>query len=265
MRALWICALLAAASALGCREPGKTETLLIAGSSSMRFYIESVVEGFEAQNPTVSVVTEGGGSTGAIVALKHGAIDIADVSRTITAKEDDSYLRDYLVARDGIAIIVNPANPLTDITSHQLARIFRADTTNWASVGGSKEAIALIDRDAKSHLRRSLEDLVLGGEEVAAAAKTADSAAHMLDAVRSMPGAIGYVTLRHLEPGVKVLEVDGVEMSRSTMLSGRYPLARSFYMVVHMKSSPVAERFIDFALSKDGQELLAKDGLLEVF
>ena len=66
----------------------------------------------------------------------------------------------------------------------------------------------------------------------------------MLDAVRSTPGAIGYVTLRHLEPGVKVLNVDGVEMSRSTMLSGRYPLARSFYLVVHMKSSPVAERFI---------------------
>jgi phosphate transport system substrate-binding protein len=268
MRALSICALLAAANALGCKAPPKTETLLIAGSSSMRFHIDSVVKGFVARNPTVSVVTEGGGSTGAIVALKHGAIDIADVSRTIAAKEDDSYLRDYLVARDGIAMIVNPANPVTDVTSHQLSRIFRAETTNWAAVGGSKEAIALVNRDAKSHLRRSLEDMVLGGEQVAPGAKTADSAAQVLEAVRSLSGAIGYVTLRSLEAGeagVKVLKVDGVEMSRPTMLSGRYPLARSFYLVVHMKSSPVAERFIDYALSKEGQEALAKDGLLEVF
>lgn len=265
MRALSICALLAAANMLGCKGPPKTETLLIAGSSSMRFYIASVVKEFAAHNPTVSVVTEGGGSTAGLVALKHGAVDIADVSRTVTAKEDDIYLRDYLVARDGIAVIVNPDNPVTDVTSRQLSRVFRAEVTSWAAVGGKKEAIVLIDRDAKSQLRRSLEDMVLGGEEVVSSAKVARSAAEMLEAVRSTSGAIGYMTLRSLGPGVKVLKVDGVEMSRPTMLSGRYPLSRSFYLVVYMNASPVAESFIDFVLSKEGQDVLAKDGLLEVF
>jgi phosphate transport system substrate-binding protein len=258
-------AVVVGATLIGCKEPPKTDTLLIAGSSTMRLYMDALVKGFVAHNATVSVVSEGGGSTAAIVALKHGAIDIADVSRTVTAKEDDVYLRDYLVARDGIAIIVNPANPVNDLTSQQLAQIFRGDTVSWGKVGGSKEPIALIDRGAGSQLRRSLEDLVLGGEEVAAPAKVASSSAEMLDAVQSRPTAIGYVTLRKLEPGVKALRIDGVEMSRPTMLSGRYPLARSFYLVVHMKSSPVAERFIEFVLSKQGQDLFAADGLLEVF
>jgi phosphate transport system substrate-binding protein len=257
---LFVCTLLG-----GCKKSQETESLLIAGSSTMRFYIEPVVKEFMAGNPSAHVVCEGGGSTAALVALKHGAIDMATVSRPVTEKEDDVYLRDYLVARDGLGIIVNLANPVNDLSMDQLARIFEGEVTKWKDVGGGEGAIVLVDRDKKSNVKKSLEDLLLAGEDFRAASKTAASAAEMLDTVRSTSTAIGYLTLHKMGPGVKALRVNGVEMSRMTMLSGRYPLARSFYLAVHMTVSPLAERFIEFTLSKRGQDLLASDGLLEVF
>jgi phosphate transport system substrate-binding protein len=249
----------------GCRKAPQTETLLIAGSSTVRGYLEPVVKAFVAKNPSVNVVSEGGGSAAGLVALKHGAIDVATLSRPVSFAEDDVYLRDYLVARDGVAVIVNPANPVSDLTMRQVARIFEGEVTNWKDVGGGDGPITLVDRDKKSHTRKSFEDLVLGGDESASAAKTAANAAEVIELVKSTPGAVSYLSLHKMGPGVKALRINGVEMSRVTMLSGRYPLSRSFYLAVRMGSSPSAERFIEFTLGRDGQTLLAADGLLETY
>jgi phosphate transport system substrate-binding protein len=255
----------ASALAGGCRKMPETETLLIAGSSTMQSYLEPVVKAFVAANSSVSIVSEGGGSTAALVALNHGAIDIAGITRTVTAKEDDVYLRDYLIARDGIAIIVNPANSVDNLSREQLTGIFEGTIKSWKAVGGAHQGITVVVRESKSNVRRSVEDLLLAGDELPGGFKTVSSAAEMLEAVKSTPTSIGFLTLRTMGSGVKGLRVDDVEMTRATMLSGRYPLARSFYLVMHMKVSPLAERFVDFALSKDGQDLLASRGLLEVF
>jgi phosphate transport system substrate-binding protein len=265
MRQLLLAIVSATALAVGCRKAPETETLLIAGSSTMQSYLDPVVKAFVAANPSVSIVSEGGGSTPALVALNHGAIDVAGITRTVTAKEDDVYLRDYLVARDGVAIVVNPANSVDNLSKDQLTGIFEGTIKSWKAVGGSHQVITVVVRESKSNVRRSVEDLLLGGDEIPVGFKTASSATEMLEAVRSTPTGIGFLTLRTMGPGVKALRVDEVEMSRTTMLSGRYPLARSFYLVMHMKVSPLAERFVDFVLSKDGQDLLASRGLLEVF
>jgi phosphate transport system substrate-binding protein len=255
-----------ALAAAGCKRAPETETLLIAGSSTMSAYLAPVVKEFAAKNPSVNVVSEGGGSTAGLVALKHGAIDVAAVARPIKPTEDDLYLRDYLVARDGVAVVVNPANPVGDLTVHQLARIFDGEATKWHDVGGGEGAILVVARDQSSHVRKSFEELlVLSGDESAPGQRIAANAAELLDIVRATPGAIGYLTLHRMGPGVKALRVNGVEMTRMTMLSGRYPLSRSFYLAVHLNGAPLADKFIEFTLSKDGQNILATDGLLETY
>ncbi len=258
--------MLAACALLGsCKKPLQTETLLIAGSSTLQHYIQPVVKKFMADNPSIRVVSEAGGPAAALVALKHGAIDIATATRPAAAAEDDIYLREYLIARDGLAIVVNPANPVNELSTTQLGRIFHGEVTKWKDVGGVEGSIVLVDRDKQSNVKKSLEDLLLAGEPCKVTTKMAASSADMLAAVKSTPSAIGYLTLHKLGPGVKVLRVNGVEMSRITLLSGRYPLSRSFYLAVHLKRSSMAERFVEFSLSKTGQDLLAANGLLEVF
>jgi phosphate transport system substrate-binding protein len=251
----------------GCKKAPETETLLIAGSSTMRGYLEPVVKAFAAKNPSVNVVCEGGGSTAGLVALKHGAIDVATVSRVVTPAEDDVYLRDYLVARDGVAIVVNPANPVNDLSIHQLTKMFEGEITTWKAVGGADLPVVIVDREKDSNLRRSFEELVpgLAGDAAPRAAKIIPHADELIAFMKSTPGAIGYMTLKKIGPAVKPLHINGVEMSRMTMLSGRYPLSRSFYLAVHMTGSALAERFIEFTLSKDGQTLLGTNGLLETY
>lgn len=249
----------------GCKKTKEPDALLIAGASQLRPRLERVVKKFVAANPNSHVVCEAGGSAAGLVALKHGAIDIAMLSRPVAADEDDLYLRDYLIARDGLAIIVNLSNPVSDLSESQLQRIFKGQATKWKDVGGSEGKIVLIDREKKGSLRQSLEELILDGDTVKINSTVVASSADVIAAVKATPTAIGYITLHRMSPGVKALRVSGVEMTRLTMLSGRYPLSRSFYLAVHVKASPLAERFIAFARSPQGQATLAEDGLLPVF
>jgi phosphate transport system substrate-binding protein len=274
MKKTALASLLAFALAAGCKKPPETETLLIAGSTTVKGYLDPVVKAFVAKNPTVNVVSEGGGGTAGLVALKHGAIDVATLSRAVKSDEDDPYLRDYLVARDGIAVVVNPSNPITDLKPRQLAKIFEGEITKWHEVSEHGEGnIVVVERDAKSHTRRSFEDLVMPGADAMPGARVAANAGELIDIVKSTPGAIGYLSLHKMSPAVKALQIEActgddcekVEMSRMTMLSGRYPLARSFYLAVHMNGSPLADKFIQFALSKEGQTILEEDGLLATY
>jgi phosphate transport system substrate-binding protein len=263
--ALVALALLSCSFACGCKKRQPTETILIAGATAMRSHVNRVVKAFAAENESVNIVCEGGGSTASLIALKHGAIDIAMLSRPVAADEDDIQLRDYLVARDGLAIIVNPENPVNDVSKAQLQRVFQGEITTWKELGGGDETIVLVDRNESSNVKQSLEDLLLSGEAFKAASKMVASTAEVLAAVRSTATALGYVSLRGMAPGLKALRVNGVEMSKSTMLSGRYPLSRSFYLAVHAKPPPSAARFIAFTRSQKGQEVFAAAGLLQVF
>ena len=254
-----------ALASVGCRKTPETETLLIAGSSTMSGYLEPVVKAFAAKNPTVNVVSEGGGSTAGIVALKHGAIDVAAVARAIRPAEDDIYLRDYLVARDGVGVMVNPANPVSDLSVHQLARIFEGEATKWRDVGGGEGAIVVVDRDKKSHVRKSFEEL---SSSRARSLHPAQDRSQRRRAPR--PHKVDARGDRLLDAPQDGPRGEGAahqwcRMTRPTMLSGRYPLSRSFYLAVHMNASPLGDKFIEFTLSKDGQELLASDGLLETY
>jgi phosphate transport system substrate-binding protein len=256
---------LLAALAIGCRgDPPAKETLLIAGNAAMTRYLDPVIKEFTARNPSVSVVCEPGGTLAAVIALKRGAIDIAAMSRQVEATEDDEYFRDYQVCRDGIAVVVNTANPLTDLTKQQLEDIFDGTCTSWKQLGGADAPIHAFAREKGSRSSRSFNEMVLGGDEASNTATFVAKSEELVAAIKKDPNAIGYLTLRRVTPELKTLKIGGVEMNRLTMLSGRYPLARTFYLGLYLKAPKAAERFVQFALSRDGQEIFAKDGLLPV-
>jgi phosphate transport system substrate-binding protein len=254
------------AFALGACKPRPAEdTLLIAGSSAMKLYMEPVVAAFAAKHPGSSVVCEEGGAAAGVIALKREAIDIAMVGREVTSEEDEDDLRDYLVARDGVAIVVAKDNPVAGLTLKQLTDVASGAVTSWEAVGGRHAPITLIDRPRTSHLRKSFMDLVLQGEEPVHGAVVAKTYEEAVSALTTNPNAIAYVTYHHATGDLKVLPINGVALSRGTMLSGRYPLTRSFYLAVYMKPTPLAESFVSFALSEEGQALLVEKGLVSVY
>lgn len=257
---LVFCALL-----IACRSGAPQETLLIAGSSSMKLYLEPVVEAFAAKHPKASVVCEGGGAAAGVLALKREAIDVALLGREVTAEEDDDHLRDFLVARDGVAIVVSKSSPIAGLTLKQLADIASGAVTSWKQVGGPDAAITFLDRPATSELRKSFMDLVLQGEEPMHGATIAKTYDEMAAAIATNVHALGYVSYHHAGAELKALPINGVEMSRATMLSGRYPLTRSFYLAVYLQPSTLAESFVSFTMSKEGQSLLVDKGLLSVY
>jgi phosphate transport system substrate-binding protein len=247
-----------------CKPPAPRETLLIAGSSAMKLYMAPVVEAFAAKNPNASVDCEGGGAAAGALALKREAIDIAMIGRELDVDEDDVNLRDFLVARDGVAIVVSKSNPVAGLTSKQLADVASGAITSWKDVGGPNAPIVFLDRPKTSQLRKSFMDLVLRGEEPTRAATIIEGPEELAKTLRADAHALGYVSYHHAEGELKVLPINGVEMSRSTMLSGRYPLTRSFYLAVYNPSS-LAESFVSFTLGKEGQALLVDKGLLAIY
>jgi phosphate transport system substrate-binding protein len=248
-----------------CKPGAPQETLLIAGSSSMKLYLDPVVLAFAATHPKASVVCEGGGAAAGVLALKREAIDIALIGRDVTAEEDDDNLRDFLVARDGVAIVVSKSSPIAGLTLKQLADIASGTVTSWKEVGGPDAPIMFLDRPKTSQLRKSFMDLVLHGEEPVHTATVAKTYEELAAAITTNIHALGYVSYHHADADLKALPIGGVEMTRGTMLSGRYPLTRSFYLAVYMKPSPLAESFISFTMSKEGQSLLVDKGLLAVY
>jgi phosphate transport system substrate-binding protein len=248
----------------GCHDPPARQTLLIAGNAALARYLEPVVKEFQKKNPGLVVVCEPGGSTAAVIAVKRGAIDVAALSKLVGADEDDQYFRDYQVCRDGIAVIVNPANPVADLTMKQLEDIFSGEVTNWDKLGGADAQIHVYVREKSGRTSRSFNEMVLGGDDPFNGAEVITTGTDMATAIGKDANAIGYVSLRRLSKEVKALKVESVEMTRLTMLSGRYPLSRAFYLGTYMKPPKLAEDFVQFTLSKEGQDILANDGMLPV-
>jgi phosphate transport system substrate-binding protein len=256
--------LLVAATLLSCRPKKAPESLLIAGSTTMAAYLRPVADAFAHRNPGTNVVCDEGGASAGLVALKRGAIDVALLSRDLVAEEDNLYLRDYLVARDGVAIVVHPNNPVKKLRVKELTGIFSGETTSWKAVGGPDQPIRLLDLPKGERARKSLQDLLLSGEEPSKSARVVGSVTEMASTVAADVAAIGYLALRNMSSSVAAIAVDGVEMSRFTMLSGRYPLTRSFYLVTYQEQSRIVSSFVEFALSREGQDIIAAQGLIPV-
>ena len=242
----------------GCaRNP---DTVVVAGSTSVQPFAEVLAQEYMTLHPGVSIDVQGGGSAAGIMATQSGTTDIGMSSRNLQGSETS--LWSIEIARDGIAIIVNPKNPLTGLTLQQVADIYDGKTTNWDQIGGKKGEIDVFTREDGSGTRSSFESLVMGTSQIMARAMVENSNGAIRQLVSDDPGAIGYISLGLVDDTVKALDLGGIVPSRANVVNGTYNLSRPFLFLTLKPPVGLVKDFIDFTMSAQGQQILYAQGLI---
>lgn len=238
----------------------------MAGSTSMEKLANAVAEAFMEKYPGVSVTAEFTGSSAGIESLEGGSVDIGNSSRSLKDEEKAAGCVENIVAIDGIAVVLDPANTVTDLTQDQLVQIYKGEVTNWKDLGGSDEPIVVVGREAGSGTRGAFEEL-LGLEDACQYANELDSTGAVIAKVASTPGAIGYASLDAVDDTIIAAKLNGVEPTEENIKAGSYILSRPFVMAtmgeVSAQSEPVQALF-DYLKSDEGKQLIQSVGLITV-
>ena len=238
-----------------------TGTVATDGSTSMEKVIGALSESFMANNADTTVTYNPTGSGSGITAVQEGTCDIGLSSRALKDEEKAAGLKETVLAYDGIAIIVHPENPVSDLSLEQIAKLYTGEITNWKDVGGNDAQVVLIGREAASGTRDGFESIT-GTKDKCQYRQELTSTGDVITAVSQNPDAIGYASLASIKDSVKALNVDGVTPSEATVKDGSYKVQRPFVLVtVEGKAlSPVAQAFFDYATSPDAAAIIAKAG-----
>lgn len=231
------------------------------GSTSMEKVINSLGESFMAMNKDVKFTYNPTGSGSGIQAVSEGRCDIGLSSRALKDDEKASGLVETVVALDGIAIVVNPENPVSDLDIDTIAKIYIGEITNWKDVGGNDAEIVLIGREAGSGTRDGFESIT-DTKDACQYRQELTSTGDVINTVSQNPDAIGYASLSAVGDSVKALTVGGVEATEATVKDGSYVVQRPFVLVTKegTKLSPAAQAFFDYALSADAASIIAAAG-----
>ena len=231
------------------------------GSTSMEKVIGALSESYMAANKDVTVNYNPTGSGAGITSVQEGTCDIGLSSRALKDEEKAAGLKETVLAYDGIAIIVHPDNPVSDLSIEQIAKLYTGEITNWKDVGGSDAEVVLIGREAASGTRDGFESIT-GTKDKCQYRQELTSTGDVITAVSQNPDAIGYASLAAIKDSVKALSVDGVTPSEATVKDGSYPVQRPFVLVtVEGKTlSAAAQSFFDYATSADAADIIAKAG-----
>ena len=231
------------------------------GSTSMEKVINSLGESFMAMKKDVKFTYNPTGSGSGIQAVSEGRCDIGLSSRALKDDEKASGLVETVVALDGIAIVVNPENPVSDLDIDTIAKIYTGEITNWKDVGGNDAEIVLIGREAGSGTRDGFESIT-DTKDACQYRQELTSTGDVINTVSQNPDAIGYASLSAVGDSVKALTVGGVEATEATVKDGSYVVQRPFVLVTKedTKLSPAAQAFFDYALSADAASIIAAAG-----
>ena len=242
-----------------------TGTVSTDGSTSMEKVIGALSESFMAQNSGVTVNYNPTGSGSGITAVQEGTCDIGLSSRALKDEEKSAGLKETVLAYDGIAIIVHPDNPVSDLSVEQLAQLYTGEITNWKDVGGNDAEAVLIGREDASGTRDGFESIT-GTKDKCQYRQELTSTGDVITAVSQNPDAIGYASLASVKDSVKALNVDGVTPSEATVKDGSYKVQRPFVLVTMAgkELSPAAQAFFDYAISSDAASIIAKAGAVAV-
>ena len=238
-----------------------TGTVSTDGSTSMEKVIGALGESFMAANEGVEFTYNPTGSGAGITAAQEGRCDIGLSSRALKDEEKAGGLKETVLAYDGIAIIVNPENPVNDLTLDQIAKLYTGEITNWKDVGGNDAEVVLVGREAASGTRDGFESIT-GTKDKCQYRQELTSTGDVITAVSQNPDAIGYASLASIKDSVKALNVDGVTPSEATVKDGSYKVQRPFVLVTveDKELTPVAQKFFDYITSPDAAAIIAKAG-----
>ena len=240
-----------------------TGTVNTNGSTSMESVMGYLIEAYKELQPGVTVNYTGSGSGAGITGAQEGTCDIGLASRDL--KDEETGVKQITVAKDGIAIVVNPQNPVADLSLEQIAALATGEIGNWSEVGGSDGQVVFIGREAGSGTRDGFESIT-GTEDACKYQNELTSTGEVVANVASNPNAIGYVSLSAVDDTVKALTVGGVAPSEETVLDGSYAIQRNFNFIVSDSAalSAAADAFIQWATSTDASALIAGAGAVPV-
>lgn len=250
----------AAVSDTSAEVTGKVTT---GGSTSMEKVIGALQEAFMESNSGVDVTYDPTGSGAGITGAQEGSLDIGLSSRAL--KEDETGVIATTIALDGIAVIVNTANTVEDLTTEQIAAIATGEISNWSEVGGPDAEVVVIGREAGSGTRDGFES-ILGVSDNCRYAQELTATGAVIAAVQSNENAIGYASLAALDDTVKAIKVGGVECTEDTVKDGSYTVQRPFVFVTSdsAEQTDAVKAFIEFATSTDAAELISAAGAVPV-
>ena len=246
----------------GCGSSKTTGSVATDGSTSMEKVIGSLGEAF--QNDTgIGFTFNPTGSGSGIKAVQEGRCDIGLSSRDLKAEEKAAGLTGTVLAYDGIAVIVNPENPVSDLSVETIAKIYTGEITNWSEVGGNDVEIVLIGREAGSGTRDGFESIT-DTEDACQYRQELTSTGDVITTVAQNPGAIGYASVASVKDSVKALTVDGVAATEENIKDGSYVVQRPFVLVTKTDAnlSEAAQKFFDYITSDDANEIIAAAGVV---
>ena len=260
-----ICFLLTGSNGLAAEN-----NIVIKGSTTVLPIAQPCAEVFMDQNPDIDISVQGGGSGVGVASIIDGTCDIGNSSRFVkeeevaTAQEKGVHIFENIVARDAIAVVVNPANDINGLTIEQIKAIYTGEISNWSEVGGANQIIVVVSRDSASGTFEAFNELALKKEKVRPDSLLQASNSAVATTVANTPGGIGYVGLGYITGRIKAVPVNGIMASKETVNSGTYPLARPLFMYTNGEPTGAVKKFLDFVMSEEGQKLVEENGFISV-
>jgi phosphate transport system substrate-binding protein len=242
----------------GCTSNTSGARVQVAGSTTIQPHAEALAKAFQANNSGVQVFVQGGGSSAGITAVGTGTADIGMSSANLTPSQLALYpnLRPVPIAVDGIAIIINPRNPVDNLTFGQVRDILSGDVSNWNQVAGPNQQIDIVNREQGSGTRDGIQKIVLKNESFSSRGITQASTGAVRSFVAGDPNAIGYISFAEVDNSVKALGIDGVFPTYASIANRNYPIQRDLLFVTNGDPSGYTKAFLNFTLSPTGQAIL---------
>jgi phosphate transport system substrate-binding protein len=236
--------------------------ITVAGSTSVEPFAELLAEEYMIIHPKSHIYVQGGGSTAGIEAVITRAANIGMSSRSLVHDEKNLYA--VTVAKDAIAIIVHPTNPIENLSLDQIRRLFSGKIMNWNELGGPNHLIDIVTREEGSGTRESFQKFVMGKEDISLGALVQDSNGAVRQVIASDASAVGFISLGLVNDQVKAVRISGVQPNLNNVYNGKYTLVRPFLFVFNGEPVGEAKSFLEFVLSPAAQKLLLKEGLVPV-